>query len=195
MTDESLIGSITRPPRIAPGGFPPTLRQELVTLQPALLRFCRALTRDLDVAEDLAQDAMARALRFEERYTPGTDAKAWLFTIARRIQQKRWRGAARAPKVISISDLGNQEDAVGEEPASPLGVEPAVMSRFQREQIMIALARLPTENAVPLRLFAGEGLGYKQIAEILDIPLGTVMSRIYRGRRILASLLLEAGLP
>ena len=171
---------------------PSALRDELPTVQPALLRFARALTRDPDDADDLVQETMARALRFEDHYTPGTDARAWLFTIARRIQQKRWRADSRRPRVISISDLGEREDLVGIEPASPMDVEPTVMRRFNREQIMVALSRLPTENAVPLRLFAGEDMPYRQIAEVLDVPLGTVMSRIHRGRRQLARLLLEA---
>ena len=171
---------------------PPALRDELPTVQPALLRFARALTRDPDAADDLVQETMARALRFEDHYTPGTDARAWLFTIARRIQQKRWRADSRRPRVISISDLGDREDSIGVEPVSPMEVEPTVMRRFDREQIMVALSRLPTENAVPLRLFAGEDMPYRQIADVLDVPLGTVMSRIHRGRRQLARLLLEA---
>jgi RNA polymerase sigma-70 factor (ECF subfamily) len=172
-------------------GSPAPLREELLEVQPALLRFARALTRDPDAADDLVQETMARALRFEDHYTPGTDAKAWLFTIARRIQQKQWRSESRRPRVISISDLGDQEKSVGAEPVSPLDVEPTVIRRFNREQIMAALGRLPTENAVPLRLFAGEDMPYRQIAEVLDLPLGTVMSRIHRGRRHLARLLLE----
>lgn len=180
--------------RAAGGGSdaPPTgLRDELLTVQPSLLRFARALTRDPDAADDLVQETMARALRFEDHYTPGTDARAWLFTIARRIQQKRWRADSRRPRVISISDLGGHDDPAGVEPVSAMDVEPTVMRRFNREQIMVALSRLPTENAVPLRLFAGEDMPYRQIAEVLDVPLGTVMSRIHRGRRQLARLLLE----
>ena len=178
---------------LSPGDArPPGLRDELPAVQPALLRFARALTRDPDAAEDLVQETMARALRFEDHYTPGTDARAWLFTIARRIQQKRWRSDSRRPRVISISDLGEHEDSIGVEPVSPLDVEPTVMRRFNREQLMTALSRLPTEYALPLRLFAGEEMPYRQIAEVLDIPLGTVMSRIHRGRRHLARILLEA---
>ena len=181
-------------PETAPAP-PPGLRDELLTVQPALLRFARALTRDPEAADDLVQETMARALRFEDRYTPGTDARAWLFTIARRIQQKRWRADSRRPRVISISDLGERDDSAGVEPVSRLDVEPSVMRRFEREEIMVALSRLPTENSVPLRLFAGEDMPYRQIAEVLDIPLGTVLSRIHRGRRMLARLLLEADRP
>jgi RNA polymerase sigma-70 factor (ECF subfamily) len=186
--------------RLAPesGATPaptPSLRHELLELQPALLRFARSLTRDAAAADDLAQEALARALRFEDRFTPGTDAKAWLFTICRRLQQKRWRSDKRTPRVISISDLGDRNDAPADEPVSPMGVEAEVLSRFRRDQILLALQRLPTEQAVPLRLFAGEDMPYKQIAEVLDIPVGTVMSRIFRGRRALAKLLMAEGLP
>jgi RNA polymerase sigma-70 factor (ECF subfamily) len=183
------------PDPAATGASIPSLRHELLELQPALLRFARSLTRDPDAAEDLAQEALARALRFEDRFTPGTDAKAWLFTITRRLQQKRWRTDRRRPRVVSISDLGDRGDAPADEPVSPLGVEAAVMSRFTRDQILLALQRLPTEQAVPLRLFAGEDMPYRQIAEVLDIPVGTVMSRIFRGRRTLARLLLDEAGP
>jgi RNA polymerase sigma-70 factor (ECF subfamily) len=192
--DEESHPLTSEPGAASPSGVP-SLRHELLELQPALVRFARALTRDPDAADDLAQEALARALRFEDRFTPGTDAKAWLFTIARRLQQKRWRSDKRAPRVISISDLGDREDGAADEPVSPLGVEAEVLSRFRRDQILAALQRLPTEQAVPLRLFAGEDMPYKQIAEVLNIPVGTVMSRIFRGRRTLVRLLLGEGLP
>lgn len=176
-------------PDIAPVG----LREQLEALQPNLLRFARSLSASQADAEDLAQETLARAIRFEDRFEPGTDARAWLFTICRRLQQRSWRNEKTRP---SLTPLVEEDDSTGYQDdvlVSPLTVEPTVMSRFERHAIRAALDRLNPENAVPLRLYAAEGMPYRQIAEVLDVPVGTVMSRIYRGRRTLVKLLLEEG--
>lgn len=192
MSDEVETGADVEPSG-APLSGESDLRRDLVELRPALVRFTRSMTHDPAEAEDLAQEALARAIRYEDRFTPGTDARAWLFTIARRLQQKRWRSASTRPQVVSITDLGDPDERPSEQLVSPLAVEPAVLRRFARSQLLTALQRLPTEQVVPLRLFAGEGMSYRQISDVLEIPLGTVMSRIYRARQQLARLLLEAG--
>ncbi len=166
------------------------IRDEIEALQPNLIRFARSLTASQADAEDLAQATLERAIRFEDSFEPGTNAKAWLFTICRRLQQRSWRAQRTRPSVQSLAEVGDDDILV-----SPLSVEPTVMRRFEGQAILDALAQLKPEHAVPVRLYAGEGMPYRQIAEVLDLPLGTVMSRIYRGRRMLVKLLLEAGLP
>jgi RNA polymerase sigma-70 factor, ECF subfamily len=174
---------------------PAGIRDEIEGLHPNLLRFARSLTSSQAEAEDLAQETLARAIRFEDRFEPGTDARAWLFTICRRLQQRSWRSHRTRPSMQSLSGLSDEPGRIDDILISPLSVEPTVMRRFERHAILDALAHINPENAVPLRLYAGEGMPYRQIAEVLDLPLGTVMSRIYRGRRALAKRLLEAGLP
>ncbi|GAC1330506.1 MAG: RNA polymerase sigma factor [Candidatus Dormibacteria bacterium] len=176
-------------PETAPAG----LIDQLEALQPNLLRFARSLTSSAADAEDLAQETLARAIRFEDRFEPGTDARAWLFTICRRLQQRAWRNAKTRP---TLHPLVEEDDTTGHQDGvlvSPLTVEPTVMGRFERRAILAALDRLSPDNATPLRLYAGEDMPYRQIAEVLDIPVGTVMSRIHRGRRLLVKLLLEEG--
>ncbi|MDQ6900101.1 MAG: RNA polymerase sigma factor [Candidatus Dormibacteraeota bacterium] len=170
----------------AVGGF----RDEIAALHPNLIRFARSLTASQADAEDLAQATLERAIRFENTFEPGTNAKAWLFTICRRLHQRSWRSQRTRPSMQSLAELGEDDILV-----SPLSVEPTVMRRFEGQAILNALAQLKPEHGVPVRLYAGEGMPYRQIAEVLDLPLGTVMSRIYRGRRTLVKLLLEAGLP
>ncbi|MFN2463279.1 MAG: RNA polymerase sigma factor [Candidatus Dormibacteria bacterium] len=176
-------------PEIAPAD----LRAQIEGLQPNLLRFARSLTSSQADAEDLAQETLARAIRYEDRFEPGTDARAWLFTICRRVRQRQWHHEKTRP---SLHPLVEEDESTGHEDdvlVSPLSVEPTVMRRFERRAILAAIERLTPENAVPLRLYAGEEMPYRQIAEVLDIPVGTVMSRIYRGRRMLIRLLLEEG--
>lgn len=180
-----------------PEGFHPNvmqrgIRDQIDSLQPGLVRFARSLTANQADADDLAQETLARALRFEDRFEPGTNARAWLFTICRRLHQRQWRNEQTRPVTRALADISGEledDDVV----ISPLSVEPTVMRRFERDAILDALQRLSPDQAVPLRLFAGDGMGYTEIASVLGIPLGTVMSRIYRGRRTLIKLLLEAG--
>jgi len=178
---------------VTPETAPTALREQLEALHPNLLRFARSLTSSQADAEDLAQETLARAMRFEDRFEPGTDARAWLFTICRRLQQRSWRNEKVRP---TLQPLVEEDDSTGYQDdvlVSPLSVEPAVMRRFERRAILDAIDQLNPVNAIPLRLYAGEDMPYRQIAEVLDLPVGTVMSRIYRGRRTLIKLLLEAG--
>lgn len=171
---------------------PPGIREQISDLQPSLLRFARSLTSSAADAEDLAQETLARALRFEDRFEPGTDARAWLFTICRRLQQRRWRSEKTRPLHLALADIANDREREDDLLVSPLSVEPMVMRRFEKDALLVALHQLSSDQAVPLRLYAGEGMPYKDIAAVLDLPLGTVMSRIYRGRRTLVKVLLEA---
>ncbi len=170
----------------------PGIREQIDSLHPSLVRFARSLTSSQADADDLAQETLARALRFEDHFEPGTNARAWLFTICRRLHQRQWRNERSRPILRALAELsGDLEDE--DVAISPLSVEPTVMRRFERDALLDALQRLSPEQAVPLRLFAGDGMSYTEIASVLGIPLGTVMSRIYRGRRTLIKLLLEAG--
>jgi RNA polymerase sigma-70 factor (ECF subfamily) len=178
---------------VGPDSAPAGIREQIDDLQPNLLRFARSLTSSFADADDLAQETLARALRFEDRFEPGTDARAWLFTICRRLQQRRWRTDRTRPAQVALADLGDDPGREDELLVSPLSVEPVVMRRFEKVAVLQALRRLTPEQAVPLRLYAGEGMPYRDIAAVLDLPLGTVMSRIYRGRRRLVKLLLEEG--
>ncbi|MHB8509763.1 MAG: sigma-70 family RNA polymerase sigma factor [Candidatus Dormibacteria bacterium] len=173
---------------------PQGIRDQIIELQPALLRFARSLTRSAADAEDLAQETMARALRFEDHFAPGTDARAWLFTICRRLQQRRWRQDMTRPRDIPITAVDDGEGVQDVALVSPLAVEPAVMRRFERQAVARAFDALSEEHATPLRMYALESLSYQEIANRLEIPVGTVMSRIFRARRNLVRGLLEAGM-
>jgi len=168
---------------------PGDLAGQIVEMQPRLLRFAWSLTRDREAAEDLAQEAIARALASQWRFQPGTNLKAWLFRILRNAHLNVIRAARTHPSLVSIEEL------VGE-PATPHDhylnpVEASAIERAELKRIADVYRTLPPAFAAPLYLTAIEELTYAEAATILDIPVGTLMSRVYRARRLLISRLAE----
>ncbi len=158
------------------------LAAQIVNLRPRLLRFAWSLTRDREAAEDLTQETIVRALASQWRFQPGTNLKAWLFRILRNIHLNLLRAAGTHPALVSIEELVI-------EPASPHDelnpVETRVIERADLRRIADVYRTLPPAFAGPLYLTAIEELSYAEAASILDIPVGTVMSRVYRARRLL----------
>jgi len=160
------------------------LAAQIVNLRPRLLRFAWSLTRDRETAEDLAQETIARAIASQWRFQPGTNLKAWLFRILRNIHLNVLRAAATHPALVSIEELV-VEPAAHEQDPNP--VETRVIERAELRRIADVYRTLPPTFAAPLHLTAVEELSYAETALILDIPVGTVMSRVYRARRLLMS--------
>ncbi len=162
---------------------------QLDSLYGAALR----LTRNPAEAEDLVQDTYVRAYRFWHTFKTGTSIKAWMFTILRntfinRYHKTNRRRSTRSDLEAQLNALGS-EAAVGRSAPPPIGAEALVGQRVTRERIDAALESVPDDYRTAVVLADLEGLAYKEIAEIMDCPIGTVMSRIYRGRRLLAKLL------
>ena len=158
------------------------LQEQIAALHPRLLRFAQALTRDREEAADLAQEAMVRAIGASWRFTPGTNLVAWLFRITRNLHLNRVRDHAAGPAITPLDDLRDSPE--WRDPSSS-PVERSVIERVDLADLRRAFDALPEKYALPLLLSAVEGLAYSEVAAILDIPVGTVMSRIYRGRRLL----------
>lgn len=162
---------------------------QLDSLYGAALR----LTRNPAEAEDLVQDTYVRAYRFWHTFKTGTSIKAWMFTILRntfinRYHKTNRRRSTRSDLEAQLNALGS-EAAVGRSAPPPVGAEAVIGQRVTRERIDAALESVPDDYRTAVVLADLEGLAYKEIAEIMDCPIGTVMSRIYRGRRLLAKLL------
>jgi len=137
----------------------------------ALLRAAVRLARDVSVAEDLVQDSMLRAWRHFDRFQPGTNCKAWLF----RIMLNCWTTRHQQIRQEAIKFFPEQ---YAENAASKLRPQ----TRFTAEEIQNSIDMLNEEYRTVLLLFAVEGFSCKEIAEILAIPIGTVMSRLSRAR-------------
>ena len=141
-------------------------RPSVEAMIPALRRYARALTRDADIADDLVQDTLVRALR-SERLFHGGDIRSWLYTILTNLNRNRRRSLARRP---SISPL-NEDDEPG-----------ANGTEAEGRDIQRALTGLVEEQRSALLLVMLEGLTYREVAEIQGVPIGTVMSRLARAR-------------
>lgn len=161
------------------------LAGQIASLHPRLVRFARSLTHDREAAADLAQETMVRALASQWRFQPGTNLKAWLFRIMRNIHLNVLRGAGTRPGLVSIEELVVEPASTNHHNLNP--VEARVIARADLRRIAEAYRTLPPAFAIPVYLTAVEELSYAEVASILGIPLGTVMSRIYRGRRLLIS--------
>lgn len=174
------LSAVTRP---IPGDEP-DLAAMIVELRPPLVRFAWSLAHNSAAAEDLAQETIARALGSQWRFQPGTNLKAWLFRILRNVHLNNVRAAGSRPALVSIEELVVDPAADRDRPDP---VEARVIERADLRRLVEAYRSLPPAFATPLYLTAIEELSYAEAASILDIPVGTVMSRIYRARRLLMS--------
>jgi RNA polymerase sigma-70 factor (ECF subfamily) len=140
----------------------------------ALFGMAYRLTGNAHDAEDLVQETMLRAHRAFHRYQPGTNARAWLFTILHRLRTDALRRRGRRPETVELLDEGP--------PVAPVH-EAALTSGH--EEITRALEALPESFRSAVVLRDVEEYSYAEIAEMLEVPVGTVMSRIHRGRALL----------
>lgn len=156
----------------------------------AMYSFALKLSRSRDEAQDLVSETMLRALERWEQYQLGTNARAWLFTILYRIFVSRKRRIdARELPLAEESESGSSREVVGD--ADPEG---HFYDSFVDEEVTRAIDELPDEYRTAVVLSDLHGLRYAEIAAVLDIPEGTVKSRLFRGRRILQKKLVDYAL-
>jgi RNA polymerase sigma-70 factor (ECF subfamily) len=142
-----------------------------------LFRLAMWLERDRTEAEDLVQETFRQALESFHRFTPGTNCRAWLVSILQHLRSNRRRARGRSPLV---------EDAE-EKIAQAAAFVPPVPQALTDEDMLAALARLSAQHQEVILLSDIEELTYKEISQALSIPIGTVMSRLHRGRALLRS--------
>ncbi|MBO1904324.1 RNA polymerase sigma factor [Microvirga sp. 3-52] len=154
--------------------MPAGIGQELVALLPRLRRFALVLCRSQPLADDLVQGACERALANAGSWTPGTKFDAWMFRILRNY----WIDHLRRMRTEGMmEDISMQTQLVGDAGEGP------ILSRLVLSEVQRAIDSLPQEQREVLVLVCAEDLSYREAAEILDVPIGTVMSRLARARR------------
>jgi RNA polymerase sigma-70 factor (ECF subfamily) len=156
------------------------------------------MTRNPQAAEDLVAEAYARAWKNIEHFQPGTNIRAWLYKIMTNIFINRYRKTTREPKKVSFDAYDRIEDfhffnhissqAALANPADPFQ---STVDKLTNDQFQAALDNLPAEYKAAILLYDLQGLSYQETADALDIPIGTVRSRLARGRKILQTALLE----
>ncbi len=172
--------------RVRPTPGPPDAdafaREALALLEPLFATALR-LTRSRSDAEDLVQDTYVKAFRFAERFERGTNLKAWLYTILHNTWRNRRRDAAR--DTVEVDSERVERAAALDGPAAPDNPEHILLRATLDADLQAALDELPDAFREAVWLRDVEEFSYAEIAEMLGIPIGTVMSRISRGRRLL----------
>ena len=150
------------------------------------------LTKNPRDAEDLVQDSVLRAFRFFDRFERGTNIKAWLYKIVTNTFINRYRRVSKERSIIDDERDSVQDRLVSRDSATQAeNPEGAYFDRLLSDDVLRALDSVPIDFRMTVILADLQDFSYKEIAEILDIPVGTVMSRLFRGRRLLQGQLAE----
>ncbi|GAB3627403.1 RNA polymerase subunit sigma-24 [Pandoraea terrae] len=157
------------------------IRDELLEHVPRLRRYAKALIHNQDLADDLVQDTLERALGRTRLFEPGTDLRAWLFTIMHNVFANQARKASVRAVHVPLDD-----DSVAE---NEFAVQAGETRSLEMRDLDYALRRLPADQREVVLLVGLEELSYADVAHALDIPIGTVMSRLSRGRERLRALM------
>jgi RNA polymerase sigma factor (sigma-70 family) len=157
-----------------------TFEDEMLALLPRLRRFARSLARNEPDADDLCQLAVERALKSREQWQPGTRLDAWMYRIMRNIWIDEARARTRRAQTFAPEEDGMNVGDDGHE---------AIERNVAISEVDRAMAKLPDEQREVIALVLVEGLAYKEAAEILEIPMGTLTSRLVRGRQALVQML------
>lgn len=167
-------------PRVTSPGPSSSFAQEAIGYLDTLYRAALRLTRDAAQAEDLVQDTYVRALRYQHSYQAGTNMKAWLFAIMRNLFWDRFKGGR--PEDVSLDGDGEMSlyDTLKDPGAVP---ESDVLDAIAAGEVVEAVEALPELHREVVLLVDVEGFSYKDAADVLGVPIGTVMSRLHRARR------------
>jgi RNA polymerase sigma-70 factor, ECF subfamily len=166
--------------------------RDVLPLLPNLYSAALRLTRNPADAEDLVQEAYLRAYRGFSGFQEGTNLRAWMYRILTNTFINSYRKKQRQPQTVSDEDIEDWYlyDRLGES-AAEASAETSVLERIPDEDVQKALEALPEQFRMAVWLADVEGFSYKEIADILDVPIGTVMSRLHRGRKSLQKALWE----
>jgi RNA polymerase sigma-70 factor (ECF subfamily) len=172
--------------------------EEALELSDQVYRVARRLVASREEAEDLVQQTYERAFRSWRQFTPGTNLRAWLLRILTNLNIDRGRRQQRSPQTTSLDTeaadyfLYNKLEAQSPDGAAD---EDRVLERLSQDSIVDALAEVPHDFRDVIVLVDIGEFSYADAAQILDIPIGTVMSRLHRGRRILKKNLADTVVP
>jgi RNA polymerase sigma-70 factor, ECF subfamily len=159
--------------------------REMLPHLDALYNFAIRLTTDPIDAEDLVQDTIVKAFRFFSSYEKGTNAKAWLFRILKNSYINNYRKKSKQPQQVDYDEVSTYYETVRSEQSDTTDMEDIMYRDMLDDQITKALQRLPEDFRTVVLLCDVEGFTYEEIANMLDVPIGTIRSRLHRGRNLL----------
>ena len=161
--------------------------QDAMQFAPQLYSAALRMTRNPADAEDVVQETFLKAYRAYDSFEEGTNLKAWLYRILTNTYINKYRKAQRRPNEVELGELQDMYlfKRLGEQSGATESAESEALDMFVDEDIIDAIESLPENFRLPVLYADVEGFSYKEIAEILDVPIGTVMSRLHRGRKAL----------
>ncbi|HLR33266.1 MAG TPA: sigma-70 family RNA polymerase sigma factor [Fodinibius sp.] len=164
---------------------------EIIPHLDAMYNFALRLTSDPSDAEDLVQDTIVKAFRFFSSYEKGTNAKAWLFRILKNSYINNYRKKSKKPNQVDYDEVSTFYETIRAERTDTSDLEDKMFRELIDDDISNALDELPEDFRTVVLLCDVEGFTYEEIANMLDVPIGTIRSRLHRGRNLLKSQLME----
>ena len=161
--------------------------RDALQFAPQLYSAALRMTRNPADAEDIVQETFLKAYRAYDTFQQGTNLKAWLYRILTNSYINRYRKQQSRPSEVELGELQDLYlyRRLGEDSGASVSAEEEVLEQFVDTDVKEALESLPEHFRIPVLLADVEGFSYREIAEIMDIPIGTVMSRLHRGRKAL----------
>lgn len=156
-----------------------------------LYNYALRMTYNAADAEDLVQETFMKAFRFWDSYEKGTNIRAWLFRIMKNAYINRYRKEKKEPETVEYDDVQNYYNNVRDSTVESGNVQETLFGNLLDDQVAKAIAELPDDFRTIVILCDIEELTYEEVAEFIDCPIGTVRSRLHRGRKLLRAKLLE----
>lgn len=165
--------------------------EEIIPHLDALYNFGLRLTSDPNDAEDLVQDTIVKAYRFFSSYEKGTNAKAWLFRILKNSYINNYRKKSKKPQEVDYDEVSSFYETIRAERTDTSDLEDKMFRDLIDDDISQALDEIPEDFRTVVLLCDVEDFTYEEIANMLDVPIGTIRSRLHRGRNLLKAQLME----
>jgi RNA polymerase sigma-70 factor (ECF subfamily) len=164
---------------------------EAVPHMDVLYNYALRMTSNPDDAKDLVQETFLKAYRFWDKYEKGTNIRAWLFRIMKNSYINRYRKETKEPETVDYNDIQNFYHTIRYESSDPNDLQEKIFGGLLEDDVAHALESLPEDFRTVVILCDIEGLSYEEIAEFVNCPIGTVRSRLHRGRHMLRAKLFE----
>src|SRR6056297_2563934 len=165
--------------------------EEIIPHMDALYNFALRLTTDPNDAEDLVQDTIVKAYRFFSSYEKGTNAKAWMFRILKNSFINNYRKSSKKPSQVDYDEVASFYESIRAERTETSDLEDTMYRELIDDDITNALDQIPEDFRTVVLLCDVEDFTYEEIANMLDVPIGTIRSRLHRGRNLLKAQLME----
>ena len=168
--------------------------KELLPHIDALKTFAFHLTYNEEDANDLVQETYMKAYRFIDKYIEGTNAKAWLFKILKNAYINEYRKKSKQPTKVDFEDIVSYHDSDDKGNSSYLDLREEIFENMMADEVTNAINKLPIDFRTVILLCDVEGFTYEEISKIINVPIGTVRSRLFRARNMLKEKLKEYAL-